>query len=76
MQGRVITCHTCGLELEPEQGRMPCEELEGWITVSYWKGKEAVDHYNLCSPKCLRHWVDQVFPGIPEIYLKSFDEQE
>ncbi len=76
MQGRLISCYSCGRELEHGMGRMPCEELEGWLTISHWKGKEMVDHYSFCSHRCLRQWVDQLFPRIPEVYLKSFDEQD
>lgn len=76
MRERIIACYTCSRGLEPVTGRMPCEELAGWLTISYWKGKEAVEHYNFCSPQCLRQWMDEMFPGIPEVYLKSFDEQD
>lgn len=76
MQGRRIICHSCGFELEHGTGRMPCEELEGWLTISHWKGKETVEHYNFCSPICLRQWIDRLFPPIPDVYLKSFNEQD
>lgn len=76
MQERVITCYSCNRELKRAEGRTPCEELAGWLTISYWQGKEAVDHYNFCSPKCLRQWMDDMFPPIPEVYLKSFDEND
>ncbi|MBM3132438.1 MAG: hypothetical protein FJZ95_05330 [Chloroflexi bacterium] len=75
MQGRVITCYTCGKELEHHTGLPPCEELAGWITVSFWKGKESVDHYSFCSAPCLQEWAEEQSTRIPEVFLKSFDDQ-
>ena len=76
MQVRKINCYSCGCELEQKEGCAPCEQLEGWITVSYWKGKEVVDHYNFCSKGCLSEWVDDQCPRVPSVFLKSFEEDE
>ncbi len=76
MQGRVIVCYGCGKELEHGTGRMPCEELEGWITISHWKGKESVDHYSFCSTQCLHQWVGDLFPRVPDVFLNSFGDED
>ena len=76
MQGRNIFCHSCGKELEHKMGKMPCENLAGWLTISHWKGHESVDHYSFCSVSCLRTWVEDLSPRIPDVFLKSFGEGE
>lgn len=75
MQVRAVICHSCGKELEHKIGRMPCEELTGWITISIWKGKESVDHFNFCSIECLQMWVVYQSPQIPDVFLRAFDEE-
>ncbi len=74
MQERVITCHACGKELEYHPEEPPCEGLAGWVTVSLWKGREAVDHYSFCSIPCLQVWAQSQTPQIPEVFLKSFED--
>lgn len=74
MQTGMITCYSCGRELEHRMGTPPCEELTGWITISHWKGKESVDHYNFCSPLCLKQWIEGQSTPIPDVFLKSFEE--
>ena len=76
MQGRCIICHSCGKEAEHRMGLLPCEELNGWLTISYWKGKESVDHYNFCSLPCLQEWLSDQIPQIPKVFLESFNEEE
>ena len=75
MGGR-IACDWCGAVLEHRRGRLPCEELAGWITLSYWKGREEVDHFNFCSPACLRGWIESQCPSVPEVFLRSFEEED
>ena len=74
MQGRNIICHSCGKELEHRMGRLPCEDLTGWFTISYWKGRESVDHYSFCSVNCLQMWMEDQVPRIPDVFLRSFGE--
>jgi len=76
MQGRMIVCDSCGRELGHIMGQMPCEEMEGWITISQWKGKESVDHLNFCSSVCLQQWFQEQFPRVPEVFLRSFDSED
>jgi len=37
-----LTCHSCGKGVEGSPGKLPCEVLKDWITVSRWKGPGAV----------------------------------
>ena len=76
MQGRNTVCYSCGKELEHRMGRLPCEELTGWFTISYWGGRESVDHYSFCSVDCLHDWLESQVTKVPEVFLKSFDEEE
>ncbi len=73
-QGRRFSCHSCGKVIECHHGEPPCEVLEGWLTVSYWKGSGSVEHYNFCSFSCLKSWVDAQVPRIPGAFLESFKE--
>ena len=76
VQEKTITCSSCGKELEHTAGRMPCEELSGWFMLSHLKGKESVDHYSFCSADCLYEWsADQIIP-VPDVFLKSFGEDD
>jgi len=67
-------CFSCGKKREGSSGEPPCQTLEGWLTVSHWKGVGAVEHYSFCSFSCLKPWVDAQVPRVPEIFLKSFKE--
>ena len=69
-----LSCHFCGEEPECPQGEPPCQALEGWFTVSCWEGPGEVVQYSFCSLDCLKSWVDGELPGIPEVFLESFEE--
>ena len=71
-----FSCHSCGKGVECPSGGPPCEALQGWLTVSYWKGLGSVEHYNFCSFSCLKSWVDAQVPTIPEVFLESFGEDK
>ena len=75
MERKAVVCHSCGRELVHRPGCVPCEELTGWITISIWKGKEAVDHINFCEFDCLRVWVEDKSPRIPNVFLNAFGEE-
>ena len=67
-----FSCHSCGKGVECSRGETPCEVLEGWLTVSHWKGAGVVSHYNFCSISCLKSWADAHVPRVPDVFLKSF----
>jgi len=75
-QGIHFSCRSCGKRVECSPGELPCELLKDWLTVSYWKGPGAVEHYNFCSFSCLKSWVDAQVPSIPKVFLEPFKEDE
>ena len=75
-QKRRLSCNSCGKEVECPPGEPPCEVLNGWFTVSQWEGPGAVSHYYFCSPSCLKSWVSNRVPKVPQVFLKSFGEDE
>jgi hypothetical protein len=71
-----LTCNSCGQGVECSPGEPPCEVLKGWFTVSQWEGPGAVSHYYFCSLSCLKSWVSNRVPKVPQVFLKSFGEDE
>jgi hypothetical protein len=71
-----LTCNSCGKGVECSPGEPPCEVLKGWFTVSQWEGPGAVSHYYFCSLSCLKSWVSNRVPKVPQVFLKSFGEDE
>ena len=71
-----VSCNSCGKEVECSPGEPPCEVLRGWFTVSQWEGPGAVSHYYFCSLNCLKSWVSNRVPKVPQVFLKSFGEDE
>jgi len=69
-----LSCHFCGKGVGCSSDEPLCEALGGWLTVSHWKGRGAVSHYNFCSFSCLKSWVDAQVPRVPEVFLESFGE--
>jgi len=76
MRGWYVICGSCGRKVEHHHSEPPCEVLRGWLTVSCWKGLESVEHYSFCSLSCLQEWVESHVPKVPEVFLKSFSEEE
>jgi hypothetical protein len=74
--GASFTCHSCSKRVERKHEEPPCEVLQGWLSVSCWKGKGEVKHYSFCSFRCLKSWVDSELPGIPDVFIKSFNDDE
>jgi len=75
-------CQCCGKKAEythcsnrdaPPDNAL-CKVLNGWLTVSEWKGTGSVEHYHFCSFGCLQKWVDSMVPKVPETFLKAFEE--
>jgi len=75
MEKKHFICHSCGKKAEGSSEKPPCEVLAGWLMATHWKGLESVDQYMFCSFSCLQRWVDANVPRIPEIFLKSFGEE-
>ena len=73
-QRMAFSCRSCGKGVEFSPGAPPCEVLQGWITVSHWKGSGSVEHHNFCSFGCLQQWVNAQVPKVPEVFLKYFEE--
>lgn len=74
-----FSCHSCGAVTECAPGEVPCEALQGWLTVSQWVGPGVVEHYHFCSFSCLEAWAQtQVpeVPEVPEVFLDSFKEDK
>lgn len=73
------TCYSCSKRVEytpcPERGALPedarCSVLNGWLTVSHWKGIGDVDQYDFCSFGCLQRWVEARLPRIPKTFLEA-----
>ena len=68
-------CHACGREVELGEGEAPCDVLRGWLMLSQLKGTESVDRYSFCSFTCLKIWVDEQLPRVPEVFLDSLGEE-
>ncbi len=84
MRKRVYAiCESCGRKVEyadcserrapPEDAR--CKVLQGWLSVSYWKGMGSVDHYDFCSFTCLQKWVKGQVPRVPKTFLEAFQDE-
>ena len=69
-----FNCRSCGRGAGFSLGAPPCEALQGWITVSRWKGSSSVEHHNFCSFSCLQEWVETQIPRIPEVFLEYLEE--
>lgn len=77
---KTVTCYSCGKRVEytpcPERGALPedarCSVLNGWLTVSHWKGMGHVDRYDFCSFGCLQRWIKAQVPRIPKTFLEAF----
>lgn len=74
-QGYFI-CHSCGKTVEHKEKERPCDVLDGWFMVSRWQGPKTVEHCNFCSSVCLKRWVDDQVPRVPDVFLKAFDKGE
>jgi hypothetical protein len=72
---RSYVCHTCEKKSELIVEEPPCRILSGWLAVSYWKGMESVDHYSFCSLRCLQSWVDSQVPKVPDVFIRSLEDE-
>jgi len=76
MPGRCSICSSCGVRVELGKGEMPCEVLRGWLIVSLLKGAESIERHSFCSTSCLKKWVEEESPQVPEIFIRSMDEED
>ena len=71
-----FSCRACGKEVEYFDEEPLCGVLSGWLTVAHCKGLGSIERYEFCSFSCLRSWVDERIPQVPEVFLESFKEDE
>jgi len=74
MPREYFVCQSCGERVECGPKQKPCEALSGWLMVSLWKGREAVEHHNFCCLGCLKTWVDSQVPEVPDAFLRAFEK--
>lgn len=66
-------CHSCGVRVKRDNDQLPCELLTGWLMVSRWSGPGSVEHYAFCSLSCLKAWMNNQAPDVPDVFLRAFD---
>jgi hypothetical protein len=76
MPGRCSVCSSCGVRVELGQGELPCEVLRGWFIVSQLRGSESIERHSFCSISCLKKWAETESPQVPEIFIRSLDEED
>ena len=76
MPGRCSVCSLCGVRVELAKHELPCEVLRGWLIVSRLKGPEAIERHSFCSTDCLKKWLEAESPKVPEIFIRSIDEED
>lgn len=76
MVERDVTCSGCGEKVELSSKDPPCKVLDGWLTLSLWKGLGSVEQYHFCSVICLKKWAEAKTPKIPKVFLESFTDEE
>jgi hypothetical protein len=75
MQRRYSICYFCGRKAEISSESPPCVMLEGWLSVTHWKGMESVDQYDFCCFTCLEKWAHDQSTQVPKVFLESFNEE-
>ncbi len=75
MQRRSSICSFCGKKAEKSSEGPPCVSLEGWLTVTHWKGMGAVEQYDFCCFTCLEEWARDQSTQIPKVFLESFEDE-
>ena len=70
-----ISCSFCSQRVGFPSKELPCEVLNGWLTVSHWKGLGSVDRHHFCSFTCLKKWADAQALEIPKAFLEVFTEE-
>ena len=73
---RSCICQSCGLKVELQPGEMPCQALKNWFVITRFQETEQIGRYSFCSLHCLKDWVESEMPRIPEIFLRSMDEED
>jgi len=72
---KFVVCHSCGRRMRVPAGEPPCHFMGGWLTLTRWRHPHVVKQYNFCSLTCLKLWVDKELPEIPQVFLKSLEEE-
>jgi len=74
MREEDLVCRSCGKQVKQSETERPCERLAGWFMVTEWGGPGTVDSCFLCCSDCLRAWAESRSPGIPDAFLKAFND--
>jgi hypothetical protein len=75
MVSQYCVCYSCGREKEFSPNELACDVLSGWFLVSTFTGSGSLARYNFCSYGCLQEWVISQASCVPEIFIKSMDEE-
>ncbi|MDD4874209.1 MAG: hypothetical protein PHE15_04470 [Dehalococcoidales bacterium] len=75
MVNQYCICYSCGMERVFSPNELACDILDGWFIVSRFTGKSSVAKYNFCSYYCLQEWIISQSSCVPEIFIKSINEE-
>jgi hypothetical protein len=75
MVNQYCICCTCGAERVFGPNEPACDILDGWFIVSRFTGKSTVTRYSFCSYECLKEWTVSQTSCVPEIFIKSINEE-
>ena len=71
-----VWCQSCGKERTSSSRDQPREALKSWVTVSYRLGPGISSHQYFCSLTCLKKWLDENVPTVPDIFLSAFKDED
>jgi len=75
VQERYSICHFCGRKAEISSIEPPCVLLEGWLSITHWKGVGSVEQHDFCCFTCLEKWAQAHTTQVPKVFLESFKEE-
>ena len=73
---KYFVCRSCGKKVEISEAKPPCEVLKGWIMATQWQDLQSVNQYVFCSFSCLKRWVDSKVLSVPDVFIRSFGDDE
>ena len=61
----------CSEMCAPPEGAR-CAVLDGWLSVTHWRGMGSLDRYDFCSLTCFQKWVEVEVPKVPKASVEAF----